>query len=844
MLAGFPIYADPNKAFWYPLRLLRYVPDGFNAYIVMAYALAAWAAYGYVRGLTGLSVAGITAATTFALGGFMISHLGQPMVAQPAAWACVAIWSLDTFLRRGQGRWLLAMALAEAFSIASGQPQIAAFSLTLLFAYLLWVGYAGRSTRTLRVYLEGAVAIALGVTLGAVALLPAIALGTMSVRSGLDFGTFVADAVPIAHLARMLTYPFAAGGGAVHIYPSPIVPGETGLFTEATCYVGLAALALAALAPFARARRVAVFWCAVAAVAIVLAVGDASPLAALTYALPGFNLFRIPGRHAFEFTFAVSICAGLGVSAIALQTERRFALPIALVAIAIVAAIATVDVAAQDATYVHEPAVAIFLGAFALQFALLCIVAATRGTPARRAALACAAVFAGALSFALTAYWRDAPSKSVIARPGYVRLLERLPLAAGERVYTASGNGRSDLQANLPMIWDVPNVGGYTPLQLATVHILLQTGEDGRLLDVSSRMVDLASVRYFAVTARSQQPLRASAPFGPVDLQTFLSIGRPDAPHDVRFGLARPERADRVALVTALGASVGVSQGETVATLTAREQSGKSQILRLRAGIETAEFAYDRPDVRSKVRHRRARLYERDGSNTWYVCSLPLRLTGPIASIEIRMVHPTAALNVRKASLIDTNAGRASAFSDESQYLADRKHFRRVAEVDGVSIFENLRSVPAVRIVGAIPTALTTTSDADLAAFRERLQALKPDEQAFVTDHTNVPTSPVRGTATLVTNEAERRVVRAECPQTCLLVSSATFSDDWTVAVDGRDEKLIRADGMLQGVAVPAGTHRVEFRYRPWAGRLGVALSTATVAILLGWLGVRRKRLR
>ncbi len=845
MLMGFPTYADPNKAYWYPLRLLRYVPSGFNVFIIAGYAIAAWATYGYVRSVTGVAVAGVASAVAFALGGFLIAHAGQPMIVQPAAWSCVALWSLDSYLRFNRGRWLATMALAEALCLASGQPQVAAFTVVLLLGYLLWIGCERRSSRvTLRVYLEGGAAIVLGVAAAAVAWLPAIAQGTVSVRSGLDFRSFVADSIPPEHLARMLVYPFAAGGGAQAIYGGAVVPAEVGAFTEATCYAGVGALALAALAPFAGRRRIAIFWIIVTCVALALAFGSALPFASWTFALPGFNLFRLPGRHAFEFTLGLSVLAGLGVSAIARKTDSRLVLVGVLIVIAVLGAVATRDVASQDARFVHEPAIAIFAAIFVAQFALLFAAAMMPRAPLFRATLACAAVVAGSWPFAATAYWRDAPPASILTKPAYVRLLERLPREPGQRVYTAGDDRTSELEPNLPTIWGVPEIGGYTPLQFANVHVMLQTGQDGRLLDVTAPMMDLAAVRYVAVPAQSESPLNATARFSPSDLGVFLSAGRLEAPREAIFGLARPRHADRIALITALGASVDVTQNRTVAILTVRSAAGVTQSLPLRAGVETAEFAYDRPDVLAVVRHRRAKLYERDGLNSWYECVVPLRLPGDIASVEFRMVDPHAALNVRKISLIDTTAARAYPFSNEAPYFADARRFKHIADIDGTAVFENLHSMPAVWIARAIPTSIDVTSDVALAALREGLRGIDYRRNAFTSATARVSTAPAAGSFSVIRDEPERRDVAVTCQNSCLVVSSATYTTDWAVKVDGSPARLIRADGVLQSVAVPRGRHVVRFQYRPSAGRSGIALSCVSIVAFIAWMFLRRPRLR
>jgi hypothetical protein len=45
--------------------------------------------------------------------------------------------------------------------------------------------------------------------------------------------------------------------------------------------------------------------------------GDATPLAHLTYRVPIISQLRAPARHFVEFTFALSVLSGLGLAALA-----------------------------------------------------------------------------------------------------------------------------------------------------------------------------------------------------------------------------------------------------------------------------------------------------------------------------------------------------------------------------------------------------------------------------------------------------------------------------------------------------------------------------------------------
>jgi hypothetical protein len=58
------------------------------------------------------------------------------------------------------------------------------------------------------------------------------------------------------------------------------------------------------------------------------------------------------------------------------------------------------------------------------------------------------------------------------------------------------------------------------------------------------------------------------------------------------------------------------------------------------------------------------------------------------------------------------------------------------------------------------------------------------------------------------------------------------FFPGWRATVDGRDTEMHRAEMTFQGVSVPAGRHRVEFRYAPISLYAGAGISA------VGWLGM------
>jgi hypothetical protein len=83
---------------------------------------------------------------------------------------------------------------------------------------------------------------------------------------------------------------------------------------------------------------------------------------------------------------------------------------------------------------------------------------------------------------------------------------------------------------------------------------------------------------------------------------------------------------------------------------------------------------------------------------------------------------------------------------------------------------------------------------------------------------------------------AERVAADVNSDAAGLLVLADLHYPGWTAQVDGSPAPILLADGYLRAVALPAGQHRVVFRYRPIAFYAGAAISVAallTLAVLL-----------
>jgi hypothetical protein len=100
-------------------------------------------------------------------------------------------------------------------------------------------------------------------------------------------------------------------------------------------------------------------------------------------------------------------------------------------------------------------------------------------------------------------------------------------------------------------------------------------------------------------------------------------------------------------------------------------------------------------------------------------------------------------------------------------------------------------------------------------------------------------------TVTVVKDEPRRVELTAVLRSPGLVVLADVYYPGWTLTVDGRPAEILRTNRVMRGAAVPAGTHRLVFRYEPLSFRAGLWLSMAGIIALAtvgGWsmLGPRQ----
>jgi hypothetical protein len=329
--AGAPFAADPQTGLLYPPNLLAFLLarpfeyGALEALAILHFWLASVTAYALWRGLGGGRPAAVVAGVTYAYGGFLVAHLGHPPMLAVAAWLPLLLLCLRPALAELRRDWLVAAGVVLALMVLAGHPQLLLMSLVVAAgwgAVAAWQARPAEATAAdgrpgrwaLRYWgsraAAGAAVLALGGALAAPVLLPAVQLGLRSVRASLAYGESTAFSLRPLHLVHLLV-PKAFGDS-----PTSYL-NALGFSGEVWAYAGAVTLLLAALAAALRPRWPVMLGLALAALALLLMLGPATPLHGWFYRfVPGFGQMRAPGRWSLVYSLGLALAAAGGVDAL------------------------------------------------------------------------------------------------------------------------------------------------------------------------------------------------------------------------------------------------------------------------------------------------------------------------------------------------------------------------------------------------------------------------------------------------------------------------------------------------------------------------------------------------
>jgi hypothetical protein len=509
--------------------------------------------------------------------------------------------------------------------------------------------------------------------------------------------------------------------------------------------------------------------------------------------------------------------------------------------------------------------------------------------------------------------WRLSPTRAhpLWSEPESVRLLHSLQRERGDKPYRILtdvqpffiNTGRDEaekfklgefmlsLQPDTYMMHGIENVAGYDGFGLTRYSKLAgdmklwgELTDPERSVRGPGREFDILNVRYLVKQSPQGEARRRAAERSPIAVAPPASataalidlggvafskdeLGAPSLLNRERLVFTTPPtEANGVALVTSLAWAADVKDGEVVGYVRLRTEEGKRLEFQLRAGEHTSEWSHDRPDLKSKIHHRRAPIATSsavvDPSGNYeshtYVAQFSFPETVRVAGGEIEVAAikgaPQLTLDVKRVSLLKDGAAEplrgewveklparegevASASASDSVSLGSGR-WQLATETDYLQIYENTRALPRAWL--AIEERVVS-EPGELEIIRTgKLLEGKPWDP-LQTVLVEAPTlsvfgaSMIRGSAEVTRHEPNRVEVKTYSVAPSILVLSENHYPGWRAYVDGKSVEVIRANYNQRAVAVPAGNHLVEFVYRPKSVMLGLVISLLTLATLMLW---------
>jgi len=784
-------------AFYFPaLLLLPLAPfAAFQCLILLSLSATAVLTYLLLRQLGAESVGAYFGGVAFALGPYLVNHLSDSATVIAVPPLLLAVMAAEAFARRRSGGRAVALAAAIGLLLTAGSFEATRAGMGIVCARLVLAHLAQRAPERGSLWSRLWPLVA-GMALAAPQLFPSLLALIASGRQTVA----LAEAAP------------------------PGLAGAAGLILRYVSHTPAVALAVAALPLMLRNTT-----------ARVLGVVAASCLA-LQW---GRGPLTAPGALPLVFDLALVLIAGLALSA--QWRARREAAGARGRGGFFVAALACVAVLPISAAAAGPLAPHLAPGVGLLTLALILYFRLASHTRTLVAGLWLVPL---TLSFALQpegrAVWAKAPLREDLSGKSATQdaLQERMGTLRDERVLTLTRRWPREAVdlafGNLAMTSRLRSANGYDPMvPLGTLRTLggLTSGGllgPGAFLRTDPRRLEALGIRWVQVPASALASSVANADALDVTLRG----------QDTRFFAFPVTPATAVRVVSSLSDAVSVPQGTVVARVVVGLASGRQLITSLRAGEETAEWAYDRADVRPAVRHARAPIAESWAASGFeghrYVGSLRLPGRYLVNSATVECMVGAGELLIARLTLVDDFIPASASASLVSAFVSDTRFFHPALATPTVCLFELPHALARVRVVerlavlpddGSVQQALEslTSRGLDLA----RVALTTEDEANRLGQLPNGRVSTARASV----DDRGRIAVNAAGPG--LLVVAESWDRGWSARVDGLAQPIARVNQGQMAVALSDGPHTIVLGHRPPGLLLGVGVAAAALLALL-----------
>jgi hypothetical protein len=188
--------------------------------------------------------------------------------------------------------------------------------------------------------------------------------------------------------------------------------------------------------------------------------------------------------------------------------------------------------------------------------------------------------------------------------------------------------------------------------------------------------------------------------------------------------------------------------------------------------------------------------------------------------------------------------------SDRTRNLYGTKYWISRAPRDSyrVEVYKFQNGLKAYESPGVLPRvwtvhkAVAITSESEILPTYAAPQFDPRHEAFFLGEAPKLGACGGDDSAALLRSDFSTVVMQADMQCKGLVVLSDNWFPGWTATVDGQPARIWEPYTAIRGVEVPAGSHRIEMRYRPLSVTVGAWMLALSVAglVVLAWFGRSR----
>jgi hypothetical protein len=875
IFGGMPLLASIFAGVLYPPNwIFAFLPikAASNILVITTFHISLTGCYLYARRIGINRCGSLITGIAFTFSAYLIVHLGHTSHIASAVWLPWIILSIEHLFHRFSWKWVSIGSFSIALQLFAGVPQMTLFTVITGGIYWLFaiVFRCSKSARLPFILASASMAVC-GVLLSAIQLLPLRELQLQSPRKQLSYEFFSAYSLAPGQLMEII-FPFFFGGDTVAPFAVNFW-GQWG-FGETCGYIGIVTL-VAVLVALAGERMNPLMWCwlTIAVIALSLSLGSFLPfgLHHLLFKVPVYNIFRASARHLYEFSFAGAVLAGLGINYLG-QSEvlaaRKALIRVTFVIIFVFTVVTVVYkffghfFASEIIRYNNAGNLTNFEAIvpwITLAFSLVGLWLYTQLRTPFCAYILVIILLADLMAFGHALIWRtiDFNVQERSAAPLSVKYIKSKEIDLNAfRVISDSpspydgwpvATRYEDLNwPNLSILHGLQSVNGYDMLQLQQIPpITGSISPEGELasrevFDFNHRGLDLLNVRYLI---RERVPSGVYPPGVTLDgvgfhtnpMQIALRSGN-------TIGLqADGALADELVIVSNLSDSVNLSDGDSVLNIRITLSDGRVIEREVIAGRDTAEWAWDRSDVKPVIKHSKAKVVESFQAEGFqahrYISKFHFDFS-EVEKVDFKALRNDVSLMIARVSLFDSSNRKSIPLDTLS---LDARRWRKLDRFKDIEVYENLRSLPRAWFVRRLE--VSPISDV-LKAVREG--SLK-DGRLFEPNETGLlgledfGGREVKLSDVGVSDDAFVKVTKYE-PQRIeltthnqqlgFLVLSENWYRGWEAWIDGKRTPVEKVNYALRGITVPVGDHHIEFVFRAHSFRTGSVYTLIGIIVL------------